>query len=224
MMTEPLLFTTALLIGLLGSTHCIGMCGGIAASVGLSTRQNGQSAWLILLGYNLGRIASYTLAGALLGIAGALVATGITGVLLQTLAGLLLIAMGLYVGQWWFGITRMESLGGHLWRHLQPVAARILPVRSPTQAVLLGIVWGWLPCGLVYSTLLWSSASGSWQQSALLMAAFGLGTLPAMFTTGLLARQVQAVMQKRLTRQLAGGVIILFGLYTLPWGRILNLS
>ncbi|KDE38541.1 Heavy-metal-associated domain (N-terminus) and membrane-bounded cytochrome biogenesis cycZ-like domain, possible membrane copper tolerance protein [Nitrincola lacisaponensis] len=223
-MTEPLLFTTALLIGLLGSTHCIGMCGGIAASVGLSTRQNGQSAWLILLGYNLGRIASYTLAGALLGIAGALVATGITGVLLQTLAGLLLIAMGLYVGQWWFGITRLESLGGHLWRHLQPVAARILPVRSPTQAVLLGIVWGWLPCGLVYSTLLWSSASGSWQQSALLMAAFGLGTLPAMFTTGLLARQVQAVMQKRLTRQLAGGVIILFGLYTLPWGRILNLS
>lgn len=224
MMTEPLLFTTALLIGLLGSTHCIGMCGGIAASVGLSTRQHGQSAWLILLGYNLGRIASYTLAGALLGIAGALVATGITGVLLQTLAGLLLIAMGLYVGQWWFGITRLESLGGHLWRHLQPFAARILPVRSPTQAVLLGIVWGWLPCGLVYSTLLWSSASGSWQQSALLMAAFGLGTLPAMFTTGLLARQVQAVMQKRLTRQLAGGVIILFGLYTLPWSRILSLS
>jgi sulfite exporter TauE/SafE len=221
-MTEPLLLTTAFLIGLLGSTHCIGMCGGIAASVGMNTQSGKYPAWLILLGYNLGRISSYTLAGALLGIAGAMVATGITGLILQTFAGLLLIAMGLYVGQWWFGITRLEKLGGHLWRHIQPYAARILPVRNPHQAILLGILWGWLPCGLVYSTLLWSSAAGSWQQSALLMATFGLGTLPAMFTTGLLARQVRSIMQKRLTRQLAGAVIIGFGIYTLPLNSLVN--
>ncbi len=222
-MTEPLLLTTAFLIGLLGSTHCIGMCGGIAASVGLNTQGGRYPAWLILLGYNLGRISSYTLAGALIGIAGAMVATGITGLILQTFAGILLIAMGLYVGQWWFGITRLETLGGHLWRHIQPHAAKILPVRNPHQAVLLGILWGWLPCGLVYSTLLWSSAAGSWQQSALLMAAFGLGTLPAMFTTGLLARHVRSLMQKRLTRQIAGALIIGFGIYTLPLNSLFNL-
>ncbi|WP_417580089.1 sulfite exporter TauE/SafE family protein [Nitrincola sp.] len=222
-MNEPLLLTTAFLIGLLGSTHCIGMCGGIAASVGLNTLGGKYPAWSILLGYNLGRIGSYTLAGVLIGVAGAMVATGITGLILQTFAGILLIAMGLYVGQWWFGITRLEKLGGHLWRHIQPYAARILPVRNPHQAILLGILWGWLPCGLVYSTLLWSSAAGSWQQSALLMAAFGLGTLPAMFTTGLLARQVRSIMQKRLTRQIAGALIIGFGIYTLPLSSLFNL-
>lgn len=221
-MTEPLLITTALLIGLLGSTHCIGMCGGIAASVGLSTRESRQPAWLILLGYNTGRIFSYMVAGALLGVIGAMVATSAVGVVLQILAGLLLISMGLYIGQWWFGITRIESFGKHLWRHIQPIASRVLPVRNINQAILLGLLWGWLPCGLVYSTLIWSSASGSWQQSTLLMGAFGLGTLPAMFMTGLLAKQVQAVMQKRITRQLAGLVIIAFGIYTLPLNLLIN--
>jgi len=222
-MTEPLLITTAILIGLLGSTHCIGMCGGIAASVGLSTGHSRQPAWLILLGYNTGRIFSYSVAGALLGVLGAVVATSPVGIALQIFAGLLLIAMGLYIGQWWFGITKLESMGGHLWRHIQPLAAKFLPIRHLHQALLLGLLWGWLPCGLVYSTLIWSSASGSWQQSALLMAAFGLGTMPAMFMTGLLAKQVQAVMQKRIVRQLAGLIIILFGIYTLPINLLLNL-
>lgn len=222
-MTEPLMITTAIVIGLLGSTHCIGMCGGIAASIGLSTGNSKHPAWLILLGYNLGRITSYSIAGALLGIAGAVVATSTAGMLLQVVAGVLLIAMGLYVAQWWFGITRLEKAGGYIWKYIQPFASRILPVQNGQQALLLGLLWGWLPCGLVYSTLIWSSASGSWQQSALLMAAFGLGTLPSMFATGLLAKQMQAIMQKRLVRQMAGVILILFGIYTLPWAPLVNI-
>ena len=221
-MIDPLLFITAFTIGLLGSTHCIGMCGGIAASIGMSTQSAHRPAWAILLAYNLGRISSYMVAGSLLGLVGAVIATSTLGILLQLVAGLLLIAMGLYIGQWWFGITRLEKAGGHLWRHLQPYASRLLPVKHLHQALSLGLLWGWLPCGLVYSTLIWSSSSGSWQISALLMVFFGLGTLPAMFMTGLLAKQVQAVMQKRITRQIAGIMIILFGLYTLPLNLLLN--
>ena len=221
-MIEPTLLLTAVIIGLLGSTHCIGMCGGIAASVGMTTGNARQPAWLILLGYNSGRILSYSLAGALLGAVGALVATSPFGIGLQIFAGLLLIAMGLYIAQWWFGITKLESLGGHLWRHIQPLASQFLPIRQLHQAFFLGILWGWLPCGLVYSTLIWSSSSGSWQHSALLMLAFGVGTLPSMFLTGLLARQVQAVMQKRLVRQLAGILLIVFGIMTLPLHLLFN--
>lgn len=221
-MTEPVIFLSALLIGLAGSTHCIGMCGGIAASVALNTQSQRLPGWMLLLTYNLGRISSYALAGALLGLAGAQLAGSPLGVALRTFAALLLIAMGLYVGQWWFGITRLEKAGGHLWKYLQPLASRLIPVKSFADALFLGIIWGWLPCGLVYSTLLWSSAAGGWQQGAVLMLGFGIGTLPAMFVTGLLAQQVRRLMQQRWTRQLSGLLIIAMGLYTLPFELFLS--
>jgi len=212
-MTEPLAFSTALLLGLLGATHCVGMCGGIAAGVGMSNSRPGQSIRL-LLAYNIGRISSYAAAGALVGLIGYRIGSG--GVVLRTLAGLLLIAMGLYVAQWWQVLTRLERAGGLLWRYLRPLAARFLPADTTPRALMLGLLWGWLPCGLVYSTLLWSSAAGHWFDSALLMIGFGIGTLPAMLTTGLLARQVRTLMQKQGVRQSAGILIILFGIYTLP--------
>ncbi len=216
-MTESLAFPTAVLLGLLGATHCVGMCGGIAATVGISHGQQQQARGIgLTLSYNLGRILSYMVAGALIGLLGHQFASGTAALVMRTLAGLLLIAMGLYVAQWSLLVTRLEQAGGYLWRYLRPLAARLLPADTLPRALALGLIWGWLPCGLVYSTLLWSSAAGHWLDSALLMAGFGLGTLPAMVTTGLLAQQARALMQRQGLRRGAGVLIILFGIYTLP--------
>lgn len=218
-MPDSLAFSTALILGLLGATHCVGMCGGIAASVSMSQTKASRGFWLILT-YNIGRISSYAMAGALIGLIGHQLSSAGATVVLRTMAGLLLIAMGCYVAQWWQLLTRLERAGGFLWRYLRPLAARFLPADTLPRALALGALWGWLPCGLVYSTLLWSSAAGHWLDSALLMVGFGIGTLPAMLTTGLLAQQVRLLMQKQGVRRGAGILIILFGIYTLPLGAL----
>ncbi|WP_104001405.1 sulfite exporter TauE/SafE family protein [Marinobacterium lutimaris] len=215
MVPESLEFSMAILIGLLGATHCVGMCGGIAASVSMSQDDSRRGIPLVIA-YNIGRISSYAVAGALIGLLGYQLSSGGVGILLRTLAGVLLILMGLYVAQWWQILTRLERAGGVLWRYLRPLASRLLPADTLPKALLLGGLWGWLPCGLVYSTLIWSSAAGHWYDSALLMIGFGLGTLPAMLTTGVLAQQVRALMQRKGVRRGAGMLIILFGVYTLP--------
>jgi hypothetical protein len=214
-MTEGASIGTALILGLLGGAHCIGMCGGIAATVGMTRPDSRTPALLLLLGYNTGRLLSYALAGALLGGLGVLMADGTATLVLRTLAGLMLVAMGLYIAQWWKGLLHLERAGSGLWRHLRPLASRFLPARSLPQSLALGLLWGWLPCGLVYSTLIWASAAGDWQHSALLMLCFGLGTLPAMLATGLMAAQLRQLLARRLTQQLAGSLIILFGFLTL---------
>lgn len=212
-MIEHLNFGAALLLGLLGSTHCLGMCGGIAATIGLHTPQNRLS---LLLTYNAGRIISYMLAGAIVGSVGILVKEGAFAIALRTMAALLLIAMGLYVANWWKGLVHIERLGHRLWRFIQPSAGKLLPVKNLPQAMLLGFFWGWLPCGLVYSTLIWSATASNSIDSALLMAGFGLGTLPAMLTTGLLATQVKTLLSQRSVQTVSGIMIIAFGIYTLP--------
>lgn len=221
-MSEPLALSTAFVLGLLGGTHCLGMCGGIAATVSMSSPQ-GWRGTLMLGGYNIGRVASYTAAGALIGSLSWLMRDQQLVLILRTFAGLMLIAMGLYVAQWWQGLTHIEKAGGNLWKHIQPLASRLLPVKSLPQAFALGILWGWLPCGLVYSTLIWSSAAADWALSAQLMLMFGLGTLPTMLLTGLLAQRVRQMFQQRLTRGLFGTIIIIFGVYTLPWQGLLAL-
>tara|TARA_R110000764_G_scaffold79136_3_gene157641 strand:+ start:1697 stop:2443 length:747 start_codon:yes stop_codon:yes gene_type:complete len=214
----PQIFT-ALALGLLGGGHCIGMCGGLMGALTLAIpaeQRKGWPLWRILLSYNLGRISSYTLAGALLGSFGwALQGMGL-GVVLRTIAGLLMICMGLYLANWWSGLTRIESLGRGLWRRIEPRARRLLPVQRPGQALLLGMLWGWLPCGLVYSSLVWASSHGSSATSALLMLAFGLGTLPTLLATGAAADKLTALLRKRSLRIGAASLIIAFGLWTLP--------
>jgi len=222
-MTESLSVVTALTLGLLGGAHCIGMCGGIAATVGIARPEARTPAILMLLSYNGGRILSYACAGALLGGLGLLASGSVATLLLRSLAGLMLVAMGLYIGRWWQGLVHLERAGNRFWRYLRPLASRLLPARDPLQALLLGLVWGWLPCGLIYSTLIWTSAAGHWQDSALLMLCFGLGTLPAMLTTGLLADQLRRLLARRLTQQLAGLLIIAFGVYTLPLAGLAQL-
>ncbi|WP_461536427.1 sulfite exporter TauE/SafE family protein [Spongorhabdus nitratireducens] len=211
---------TAFSLGLLGSAHCIGMCGGIttALGAGMPSGQHRSAAVLpMLLAYNTGRIFSYAVAGSLVGSFGWLAASNPAGAIaLRWLAGLMLVFMGLYIGGWWRILTRLEQAGGILWKQVQPMASRLLPAKNPLQALLLGGLWGWLPCGLVYSTLIWSASSGDGLQSGILMAFFGLGTLPSLLLTGMLASQLTSIMQKRQVRTTAALIVIGCGLWTIP--------
>ncbi|MDD1961821.1 sulfite exporter TauE/SafE family protein [Pseudomonas sp. P1B16] len=211
------LLGSALILGLLGGGHCLGMCGGLmgALTLAIPPEQRGRRLRL-LLAYNVGRILSYACAGLLLGLAGWAVASSPAALALRVLAALLLIAMGLYLAGWWSGLTRIEALGRGLWRHIQPVASRLLPVSSLPRALLLGALWGWLPCGLVYSTLLWAASQGNAGYSAALMLAFGLGTWPVLLATGLAAERVSSLLRRRSVRMAGGLLVILFGLWTLP--------
>ena len=211
------LLSSALILGLLGGGHCLGMCGGLmgALTLAIPPEQRGRRLRL-LLAYNLGRILSYASAGLLLGLAGWAVASSPAALALRVVAALLLIAMGLYLAGWWSGLTRIEALGRGLWRHIQPLASRLLPVSSLPRALLLGALWGWLPCGLVYSTLLWAASQGNAGYSAALMLAFGLGTWPVLLATGLAAERVNALLRRRSVRVAGGVLVMLFGIWTMP--------
>ncbi len=209
----------AFVFGLLGGAHCIGMCGGIMSALSFavppSLRHPARLGGL-LLGYNLGRIASYMVAGALAAGLGTLVglAPGLR-LALRVLAAVMLILMALYIADGWKGLLRVEALGKRLWRHLEPVGRRLMPVVKVPQAMALGAIWGWLPCGLVYSMLTWSLASAEPARGALLMGAFGLGTLPSLLATGLAARRLGALIRHPATRTLAALAIIGFALWQL---------
>lgn len=211
------LLGSALVLGLLGGGHCLGMCGGLmgALTLAIPPEQRGKRLRL-LLAYNLGRIFSYACAGLLLGLAGWAVASSPAALALRVAAALLLIAMGLYLAGWWSGLTRIEALGRGLWRHIQPLASRLLPVSSLPRALLLGALWGWLPCGLVYSTLLWAASQGNAGYSAVLMLAFGVGTWPVLLATGLAAERVNALLRRRSVRVAGGVLVMLLGVWTLP--------
>ncbi len=212
----PLLFS-ALVLGLLGGGHCLGMCGGLMGALTLAIpREQRARRMQLLMAYNLGRIVSYAIAGFFSGVVGWAVANSPGATTLRVVAALLLIAMGLYLAGWWSGLTRIERLGRGLWRYLQPFATRLLPISSIPRALLLGALWGWLPCGLVYSTLLWAASQGNAIDSALLLLAFGLGTWPVLLATGLAAERTTALLRRRSVRTTGGVLVILFGLWTLP--------
>lgn len=214
-------YPSAFLIGLLGSTHCLGMCGGISASLsmalpvgrGFRFRQS-----MMLLAFNFGRIGSYTLIAALIAIlsTGAASQWALAGTVLRTIAGVLLIFMGLSMGQWWQGIRYVEKVGAPVWRKLSPLTRRLMPINQPGQALALGALWGWLPCGLVYSTLGWAALQPSVPSAALTMFFFGLGTLPSMLATGYAANWIRGVQKHRAVRKVSGALLVLFGLWTLP--------
>lgn len=216
-------YVTAFLAGLLGGVHCIGMCGGIVGALvyGLpqAARTRTSSLLPFVFAYNLGRVFSYTAGGAVAGYLGFIAADWASEYrswfVLRTVAALLMIGFGLYVAGWWAGLTRVERIGARLWRRVQPIGTRLFPVEQWHQALLLGILWGWLPCGLVYAVLVWSFAAGGWREGAMLMMSFGAGTLPLMVVLGVTAGRLATVLQRRTVRGVAGSVVIVFGLWTL---------
>lgn len=214
-------YLSAFAAGLLGGVHCIGMCGGIVGALGLGMAQQQKNAgfYAILLGYNLARIASYTLAGALLGGVAALAIHWLDirslQKILQWIAAIFMLLLGFYLAGWWTLLTRVEVVGTLIWRHIEPLARRMLPVRTWSQAILLGLLWGWLPCGLVYSLLLTAVASANALNGALIMLCFGLGTLPNLLAMGVFAQQLNTWVRNHQVRQLAGIMVIGFGLWNL---------
>ena len=224
-MNESLSLLAALSAGLLGGVHCAGMCGGIVGALSLATPGQKQGPKLpVLLSYNIGRITSYVIAGALVGGIGQL-SLGFMPVqsfqlALAVIAGVMMMLMGLYLGGWSRFLRHVENAGGVIWKKIEPVGRRLLPVRNPGQGFLLGVIWGWLPCGLVYSMLIWALGSGGALEGGMLMLAFGIGTLPNLLATGLLAGQFVRWIQQPAVRMVAGVLLILFGLYTLYRGFI----
>ncbi|KJV25097.1 membrane protein [Aquitalea magnusonii] len=208
-------FWVIFLAGLLGGGHCMGMCGGIVTALTLNLPA-GQQRWKIMLSYNSGRLLSYVSAGVLLGSlaeAGlSLIATRPAQMALLVLANLMLIAMGLYLAGLSSAITTLEKIGRPVWSKLQPLLARLLPIRSAKAALLAGMLWGWLPCGLVYSASLSALASGKALQGGLLMLAFGLGTLPNLLLMGVFADTLRQFIQRKPVRLLAGLLVAGMGL------------
>ncbi|PLW68134.1 sulfite exporter TauE/SafE family protein [Pseudohalioglobus lutimaris] len=187
------------------------MCGGIAAALNL-----GQHRSLPLtLSYHSGRIFSYTLLGGLLGlIAGSIDLVSWT-IALRYLAGILLIGMGLSVANWWQGIKILERAGSKLWQPVQRFSARFLPIRNPMQGLALGLCWGLMPCGLIYSALAWSATAQSALGSASLMFCFGLGTLPAMLAVSLGADKLQGFLRRRGLKLFIAAMLVLSGIWTI---------
>ena len=214
---------TAFLVGLLGGVHCVGMCGGIVGTLTMglprSTRGSLAAQMPYQLAYNGGRVAGYTLAGALMGALGTLMLQALPLQQAQRalfgVAAVFMIALGLYLGGWWRGLTWLERAGGPLWRRLEPLGRRLLPVRNPWQALGLGLVWAWIPCGLVYSVLIWSVAAGSAGRGAALMLAFGMGTLPNLLGISLLAGAAARLGEQAWMRRGAGLLVLVFGAYAL---------
>jgi sulfite exporter TauE/SafE len=203
--------STAFILGLSGAGHCLGMCGGIAAALNLG----GVRAPTITLAYNTGRITSYTLLGALLGLAAASINISAWTIGLRYLAGLLLIGMGLYIANWWRGMALLERAGSRLWQPVQRLSSKWLPLRRWPQAFALGLCWGLMPCGLIYSSLAWAATAQNAATSALMMLLFGLGTLPAMLATNFGAQGLQGFLRRRGLKQVIAVLLITSGAWTL---------
>jgi sulfite exporter TauE/SafE len=204
------------LTGLLGGVHCAGMCGGIVAAL---AGQGGGKRLSLHLAYNGGRVLSYALAGALAGAAGSLglLLDGLLPVqsALYVLANAMLIGLGLYLAGVSSVVAWIERLGLALWRRIQPLTRNLLPADTLPRALALGLLWGWLPCGLVYAVLTTALLTGDALDGAAIMAAFGLGTLPNLLLAGLALRRMTAATRARPLRMAAGGLVLGFGVYGL---------
>lgn len=207
-------FFALFLVGLLGGTHCVGMCGGIVGALSM-----GGGRWSLHLAYNMGRILSYGLAGALAGALGA-ASLGLAGqttarLVLYVFANLMLVALGLYLLGVTGALALTEKAGQKLWRRIQPLTRRFLPARTVAQALPLGLLWGWLPCGLVYGALASALSAGSAWHGAGLMLAFGLGTLPNLLLAGVVLGRFNHFVRNVWVRRISGILVLGFGVYGL---------
>ncbi len=222
-MDDPITLTSAFLLGLFSTLHCVGMCGGIIGALSLSLppdiRLHRHRLFFFVSAYNLGRISSYTLAGLVAGAVG-------TGVLqsagfdqghaiLRLLGVAMMIAIGLYLTGWLPQLAMVEKIGGPVWRRLEPFGRKLIPVDSLGKALVYGLVWGWLPCGLVYFVLIWALTAGDALHGAATMLAFGLGTLPTLMTAGFMTSWLTRFAQSGATRQVVGVLIILMAIGSL---------
>lgn len=209
-------------VGLLGGLHCMGMCGGIVSALSAGTAplpgaKPVSPPWSLQLAFNGGRVASYMIAGAIAGTVGtmALFLNDVlpVQVVMYAIANLMLVGLGLYL----FGITRyvgaLERAGARIWKHAQPWLKYLMPANTVPRALGLGALWGWVPCGLVYSVLATAMLAGDALEGALVMGAFGLGTLPNLLFAGAVMRALSRWRGGQLARRVVGVLVVGLGLY-----------
>ena len=216
-MTElfPVL-TTAFFTGLLGSAHCFGMCGGISGLFAMNVNVASlKTQFPKAIAYNAGRVLSYAILGAAVAVLGKTLVAGIPNIAapVRFASGVLIILVGLQLAFGWRILAPLESAGAKVWNRIAPAAKGLVPVESVAQAIGLGLIWGWLPCGLVYSVLLLAATTAEPTSGGLVMVAFGLGTMPAMIATGISASKLAQFMNGK--RFGAGLLIVLLGLATI---------
>lgn len=211
-------YFSAFIIGLLGSGHCIVMCGGISTMLTTAISPEVKTKkYHIIFAYNIGRISSYSLIGALVALTSSLAVKniGIPITVFKSISGIFLILLGLYLGQWLMWLSHVEYMGKKLWRYISPQTKKFIPIKNTRSAFALGVLWGWLPCGLVYSTLTWALASSDMLNGALIMFFFGLGTLPALLSVSIGVINIKNLLANNIFRKLSAIFIILYGFYIL---------
>ncbi len=212
---------TAFAAGLLNGVHCAAMCGGIAGATcapGCGARP-AAGRWRRALAYNAGRITSYAAGGVL---AGALGAAGLSlrgGASAQQIvmaaAGVALLVYALVIAGYKPAVRTLEDAGALLWRHVRPLSRRFLPADNAARAYGLGLAWGWLPCGMVYAMLITALATGSAVEGALVMLAFGLGTLPNLLLIATFWDYVRRALASRIVQAAAALLIASAGVFSL---------
>lgn len=222
-MNDPVTLTSAFLLGFFSTLHCIGMCGGIIGALSLSLpveiRNNKAKLFTFVLSYNIGRLISYSVAGLIAGAVGTSVlqSTGFDQghAILRFIGVSMMVAIGLYLTGWLPQLASVEKIGIPVWKHIEPIGRKLVPVVSIPRAVAYGLIWGWLPCGLVYFVLIWALTAGNAVHGALTMLAFGLGTLPTLITAGFMTSWITRFAHSTRTRQLVGLLIIVMAIGSL---------
>ncbi|MBS2018883.1 MAG: sulfite exporter TauE/SafE family protein [Deltaproteobacteria bacterium] len=223
-LTNPLV-VSALLMGLLGGTHCVAMCGGVVGvlcsacpGASPSPSSSGSAQVRYWIAYNAGRLASYSLLGLAFAGLGTLFigSPALAGIRfgLRAAAALCMLFVGLHLMGLPSIMRRLEAVGAPVWRRLSPLAKRLMPLRAPWQALLLGGLWGLMPCGLLYGALVLAASAETPLLGAETMLAFGVGTLPVMIALNALASRVARALARVWVRRAAGLVVLAFGLFS----------
>ena len=206
----------ALVTGLLGSAHCFGMCAGISGLFAVNANIASLRGQLSMsIAYNVGRVLTYAFLGVAVAVLGKAAVSSIPDLAapVRLASGILIILVGLQIAFNWRILAPLESAGAKIWQKIAPAAKGLVPVETHVQALGLGLIWGCLPCGLVYSVLLLAATTAEPAAGGLVMIAFGLGTVPAMVATGLSASKLSQFMSRR--RVGMGLLVIVLGIATL---------
>ena len=207
------LFLAAFSMGLFGSPHCLGMCGGIVTAFGLSmqhvsdSKKNG-----LILTYHFGRLISYSLLGLIASVVGVAIFQSImSNSAPRIVLGAVLVLIGLAM----LGLplfNQLEKVGMRFWQSLAPIRKKVFPIDSFGKALFAGLLWGFLPCGLVYGALMMAIAGNDIATGAALMFVFGLGTMPMLIATQKTVGMLQSSIKNFRLRQINGVIMMLSGL------------
>lgn len=215
-----LTLASALLTGLVGSGHCAVMCGGIATGFPAMAPRAG---WRYVIEPNLGRLLGYAIAGAVAGGLGHAIvdiaALPELRLALRIATGVVLLAVGIRLWRGTASTSPYSKLGNGVWRALKPLQRRLLPASTSARRLVLGALWGWLPCGLSTTVLAAAWLQASAAGGAMTMAALGLGTLPVMLPLTLSGQQLGRRLLRGRLRGAVGVLIAAAGALTItaPW-------